>query len=85
VSAEENTAVVIPETAVQNLQGESTVFVGTSEGFKPVEVRLGRSDGEHVEILEGLESGQHYVTEGAFELKAKMVTSSMGAHAGHGH
>jgi len=85
VSEEEDAPIVIPKTAVQNLQGESIVFVETKEGFEPVEVQLGHSDGTHVEIVTGLEAGQHYVAEGAFELKAKIVTSGLGAHAGHGH
>ena len=33
----------------------------------------------------GLTPGQRYVTAGAFELKTKIVTSGLGAHAGHGH
>ena len=36
-------------------------------------------------ILSGLEEGMEYVNNGAFELKAKIVTSSFDAHAGHGH
>ena len=46
---------------------------------------LGRGDRTRVEITRGLAAGQRYVTHGAFELKAKIATSGMDAHAGHGH
>jgi len=77
--------VLIPKQAVQSLGGESVVFVPDGEAFESVPVTLGRSNGSHVEILEGLESGSAYVSRGAFELKAEIVTSGMDSHAGHGH
>ena len=54
-------------------------------GFQPQIVVLGRGNTDWVEVVSGLEVGQQYVAEGAFELKAKLVTSGMGSHAGHGH
>jgi len=53
--------------------------------FRPVHVSIGESDSRFVEILAGLEQGMEYVAAGAFELKAKIVTSALGGHAGHGH
>jgi cobalt-zinc-cadmium efflux system membrane fusion protein len=64
---------------------EPVVFVDATEGFKPMPVSLGRGNASHVEVLSGLVAGQRYVTQGAFELKAKIVTSGLDAHAGHGH
>lgn len=81
----EDATVVIEKSAIQRLGDETVVFLDTSEGFKPRDVSLGRSNESHVEILSGLDVGQRYVTQGAFELKAKIVTSGLGAHAGHGH
>lgn len=77
--------VVIQKSAVQVLDEETVVFIEKKHGFSPVPVRLGDSDTHHVIVLEGLEKGTRYVTEGAFELKAEIVTSGMDPHAGHGH
>lgn len=82
---QERAPVVIPKSAVQRIGEEFVVFLETSEGFKPTPVSLGRSNESRVEVLAGLAAGERYVTNGAFELKAKIVTSGLGAHAGHGH
>ena len=84
VSAEE-VPVVVPRNAVQTVEGEQVVFVPEGENFEPVRVRTGRSDRQRVEITGGLPAGTPYVAEGAFELKAKLVTSGLDPHAGHGH
>jgi len=81
----ETASVVVPKSAVQRMGEQPVVFLDTSEGFKPAPVALGRSNETRIEILSGLAAGQRYVTQGAFELKAKIVTSGLGAHAGHGH
>ncbi|MCZ6572969.1 MAG: efflux RND transporter periplasmic adaptor subunit [Planctomycetota bacterium] len=78
-------AVVVPRTAVQTLGQRQVVFIEEDGAFEPVTVTLGRTSDGSVEIIEGLEKGQRYVVKGAFDLKAKIVTSSMGSHAGHGH
>ncbi|MBN2450228.1 MAG: efflux RND transporter periplasmic adaptor subunit [Lentisphaeria bacterium] len=77
--------VVIPKSAVQVVDGNTVVFVPGGAGFVPTRVRTGRSDRERVEITAGLVAGTAYVTEGAFALKAKLVTSTLDSHAGHGH
>ncbi len=82
---QEVASVVIPKSAVQRMGEKSVVFLDTTEGFTPEPVSLGRSNESHIEIVSGLAAGQRYVTHGAFELKAKIVTSGLGAHAGHGH
>ncbi|MHC4414286.1 MAG: efflux RND transporter periplasmic adaptor subunit [Planctomycetota bacterium] len=77
--------VVVHRDAVQVLEEEEIVFVPDGDGFRPVPVRLGRSDHARIIVLAGLAAGQLYVHEGAFELKTEAVTSGAGAHAGHGH
>jgi len=77
--------VMVEKDAIQLLDGEHVVFVADGDAFEPVLVATGRSDDEHIEILGGLKRGQEYVAEGAFALKAEMVTSGMDPHAGHGH
>ena len=76
---------LVPAGAVQNIDGETVVFVKESGGFAAERVKTGESDGAMVEVLAGLKPGDEYVTRGAFELKAKIVTSGMDPHAGHGH
>ncbi|UCE60248.1 MAG: efflux RND transporter periplasmic adaptor subunit [Phycisphaerales bacterium] len=86
VSAGEDSArILIPKTAVQRLDEESIVFLDTDDGLRATPVRLGRGQDTHVEVLSGISTGQRYVTRGAFELKAKLVTSDLDPHAGHGH
>jgi cobalt-zinc-cadmium efflux system membrane fusion protein len=77
--------VLVPREAVQRVHGKDAVFVPAAEGFEPKPVTVGRSSRTRVEVLSGLNAGDRYVARGAFELKAKLVTSGFGAHAGHGH
>ncbi len=79
------TGLVIPKTAVQQLEGKACVFVYDGEDFSPQFIETGRSNGPQIEVLTGLEAGQIIVSQGSFELKAKIVTSTLDSHAGHGH
>ncbi len=77
---------VVDRNAVQILDNESVVFIQHKPGkFKPVPVITGDKNSQRVMILAGLKEGQEYVNNGAFELKAKIITSSLDSHAGHGH
>ncbi len=83
----ETDCLTVEKHAVQTLVEEKVLFVpGDEEGaFELVPVVTGIAGEHSVEILSGIEAGTQYVASGAFELKAKMVTANMGAHAGHGH
>jgi cobalt-zinc-cadmium efflux system membrane fusion protein len=78
---------VVEKAAIQVLGEQQVVFVPGEHqgGFEAVPVYTGASGGDVVEILGGLDPGDPYVAEGAFELKARLVTASLDAHAGHGH
>lgn len=77
---------LVEKAAVQVLDDQTVVFVPDGEGrFRLVEVEIGETNSRSVRILSGLEAGEEYVAAGAFELKAKIVTSTLGGHAGHGH
>lgn len=85
-SEAENESLVIEKKAVQYLDEQSVVFVADGPNrYKPVEVITGDSDARYIQILDGLSENSEYVSEGAFELKARIVTSNLDAHAGHGH
>ena len=77
--------VLVPAEAVQQIEESTVVFVPDADGLEPRAVTLGRSSRTHVEITSGLKPGERYVSEGAFQLKAAIVTAGLGAHAGHGH
>jgi len=77
--------VVLPRDAVQRIEGRDVVFTEDADGFEMLPVTLGSSDHERVEITAGLTPGTPYVAEGAYQLKATVITSNLGSHAGHGH
>lgn len=85
MASETQAKVVVPKEAVQSLEGKKCVFIKDEHGFEPLFVVTGSEDTTRVEIRSGLEAGQEYVTIGAFDLKAKIITSTLDSHAGHGH
>lgn len=75
----------VEASAIQTKKGRKVVFVEDEDGdFLPRPVVIGRSDGVHVEIVEGLDPGDHYVAEGSFVVKAESEKESFGGH-GHAH
>jgi cobalt-zinc-cadmium efflux system membrane fusion protein len=76
--------VVVPRSAVLDVDGLETVFVRHGDHFEVCHVKLGRTDRTRVEILHGLNNGDTYVSSGAFALKAELGKKSFGA-GGHGH
>lgn len=85
LALEENASadvVAVPVSAVARLDGEEIVFVLVPDepgAFAPRHVRTGRAVGGWIPILEGLEAGESYVSEGAFVLKAELEKGS-GSH-----
>jgi membrane fusion protein, heavy metal efflux system len=76
---------VVPEAAVQTVDGRDVVFVpGQAAGeYRAVPVELGpRADGR-VAIRSGLAAGDRVVGEGAFVLKSELMEDEMGE--GHAH
>jgi len=67
--------------AVQSLEGRDVVFVLDDDGFEPRRVRIGRSDADYTELLDGLEAGDRYATRNSFVLKAELGKGE----AEHGH
>ncbi|MFI5384608.1 MAG: efflux RND transporter periplasmic adaptor subunit [Fimbriimonadales bacterium] len=66
-------AVLVPAAAVVLKDDKTTVFLaGDDETAHVKEVKIGARDGDKVEILGGLSSGQRVVTTGAFELEDGM-------------
>ena len=73
-------AIVIPDEAVQTVDGQQVVFVRTGDGFQPQPVRIGQSSAGRVEVLSGLTAGQSIATRNAFVLKAELGKGEGEAH-----
>ncbi|MFH1761814.1 MAG: efflux RND transporter periplasmic adaptor subunit [bacterium] len=77
---------IISTAAIQTVNGKTCVFVPEKPGlFRPVEITAGHIGKQFTHCISGLKPGDEYVTEGSFEIKAKIVTSALSGHAGHGH
>jgi cobalt-zinc-cadmium efflux system membrane fusion protein len=72
------TRVLIPRTAVQELNQASVVFVPAGERkFKSQAVTLGSSFGNQVEVISGVKAGDRIVIQGAFTLKAQALRGAV--------
>ncbi|OYW46381.1 MAG: efflux transporter periplasmic adaptor subunit [Sphingomonadales bacterium 32-68-7] len=67
--------IVLPEGAVQSVEGRDVVFVQVRGGFQATPVTAGGRSGGRIEILEGLKPGAVVATEGAFVLKSQLGAS----------
>jgi cobalt-zinc-cadmium efflux system membrane fusion protein len=72
VLGEATASLTVRNEALQTLEGRTVVFVQGDEGFEPRPVRLGRSDGQHSEVLEGIAAGERYAAANSFILKAEL-------------
>ena len=64
--------VAVRLTAIQNVNEKTVVFTAEGSLFEAREVRLGKSDGEYVQVLSGLSAGDRYVAGNSFLLKAEL-------------
>jgi cobalt-zinc-cadmium efflux system membrane fusion protein len=77
-------SLLLPEEAVQDMKGETVVFVphpGENEEFQIREVSIGRKMPGFVEVLEGLSPNEDVVGQGSFYLKSELLKGELG----HGH
>jgi membrane fusion protein, heavy metal efflux system len=75
-------AALVPEDAVQLVQGKPNVFVARPDGkggakFERREVVLGSRTAGHVAVLRGLAAGDVVVLAGAFAVKAELQKATM--------
>ena len=73
--------IVVPEDAIQVVEGRDVVFVRTTTGFQTREVKVGARSAGQVTILSGLKEGWRIATGNAFLLKADLGKEG----ATHGH
>jgi len=78
-------ALAVPNEAIVQLQGQSTIFKQAQGGdrFEPVAIETGGTRGASTIVTRGIASGDIVVVSGAFELKARLLKSQLGE--GHGH
>ena len=70
--------IILPEEAVQQVEGRDVVFVQAEGGFQAVPVSVGSRSNGRVEILDGVRTGETVVTQGAFVLKSQLGASEAG-------
>lgn len=63
---------VLPEEAVQTVEGRDVVFVREGDNFTAVQVQTGARGSGQIEILSGLSEGQVVAAKNAFLLKAEV-------------
>jgi cobalt-zinc-cadmium efflux system membrane fusion protein len=61
-------AISVPQSAVLEDSGKSIVFVSEGKGYKQRQVQLGIKNGDRVEIIDGLKSGDQVVVKGNYLL-----------------
>lgn len=84
-TSEYENALVIPNTAIIEEQGNYFAYVQTSgEGFQKRSLKLGGNNGFSVEVLSGLIESERIVTKGAYQIKLATMSGKMPAH-GHEH
>lgn len=71
----------VKNSALQELEGNTVVFEHSGETYTARPLRLGRSDGEYTEVLDGLQAGARYVSANSYLVKADIGKSG----AAHEH
>ncbi|HWB80142.1 MAG TPA: efflux RND transporter periplasmic adaptor subunit [Nannocystaceae bacterium] len=75
---------VVPRSAITQIDGESHVFVAHPDGdYELHKVLLGDSSPGRVEIVHGLREGEQVVTGGVFTLKSTLLRGTFAEEHGH--
>jgi len=74
-------SLLVDNRALQTLEGNTVVFVLEGDHYIAHSLTLGISDNLNSQVLEGLESGDHYVVENSYLIKADIEKSG----ASHQH
>ncbi|MBL4608868.1 MAG: efflux RND transporter periplasmic adaptor subunit [Pseudomonadales bacterium] len=78
---EKQAAIAVPRTALQFMEGQQVVFVKNGNSYEPRRVEIGMIGTKNVEIISGLKSGETYVAQGSFVIKADLLKAT----AAHSH
>ena len=73
------TALRVHKSAIQNIEGQTSVFVVDAEQkgqvhlkAQPIQLGQASNDAQWVEVISGLTAGQRYVSQGSFVLKSEL-------------
>lgn len=78
VRTQEQSVLAIPRAALQQVGDRVTVFVTrSSRRFEWLDVTIGESSNEYVEVKAGLKEGDEVVTEGSYALKSEALRGQM--------
>ena len=76
---EKKAALLVPQEAVQQVNGQDVVFVRLStDHFAVRPIQAGESAQGMLRVLAGLQPGDHVVTGGSFLVKSQLLRSSIG-------
>lgn len=75
MSGEQDADLIVPNAAIQTVEGKKVVFVSEGGGFRARPITTGREDSVNVEVLSGLEFGETIATSNTFTLKAELGKS----------
>lgn len=81
IMAQKPVDLAIKLSALQTFENRTVVFVRNGDKFEPRDVELGQRDGDHAEIVFGLEAGDVYAAKNSFVIKAEIAKST----AAHEH
>lgn len=85
VTGERQDVLTLPLTSLTEEQGVYYIYIKENEhSYHKQEVKLGTSDGERVEITEGLKGGENVVTKGAINVKIAAASKAIPGHS-HNH
>ena len=72
-------SVLIPQEALQQVNGEDVVFVRiAADRFRVQTVNVGEIVGNKIRVTRGLQPGQQVITKGSFVAKSQLLKSSIG-------
>jgi cobalt-zinc-cadmium efflux system membrane fusion protein len=75
-------SVLVPQSAVQTVEGRQVVFVRTDHGFRATAVTLGAPSGDNVVVTSGLRGDEQVASTNSFTLKAELGKGEA-EHGGH--
>ncbi len=78
-------AITVPRDAVVDTGRQQHVFVAVGDRFEPRPVTLGLQLADRVEVVAGLNDGDHIVTAGVFLLDSESRLRATGGMGGHAH
>lgn len=86
ITDSQNESLVIDKECVMEELGVYFVFVQKkAEVYEKRQIKVGKSDGKHIEILSGLKEEEKVVAKGAYLLRLAQSSGTLDAHAGHNH